>query len=189
MSRRVLAALAALAMMTAVLLLVLAPDTGPTSSLSFVPIAEAAHGQGAQVSSSDAKSRVAAKPWTPPRTPWGHPDLQGVWDYRTITPLERPGAFSGKQLLTDEEAASVLRTGPSRRGPGVPSVTTAASGAAAATRASQHRPAAPPAECPIHASGAPSVSSRTRATNVGVSFRTQSSNVQAPRRGSRALSP
>ncbi len=105
MSRRVLAALAALAIITAVLLLVLAPGTGPTSFLSFVAIAEAARGQGAQISSSDAKSRVAAKPWRPPRTPWGHPDLQGVWDYRTITPLERPSALSGKQFLTDEEAA------------------------------------------------------------------------------------
>ena len=42
---------------------------------------------------------------TPPRTPWGHPDLQGLWDYRTITPLERPSEFAGKQVLTDEEAA------------------------------------------------------------------------------------
>ena len=25
-----------------------------------------------------------------PRTPWGQPDLQGVWDFRTITPIERP---------------------------------------------------------------------------------------------------
>ncbi len=25
-----------------------------------------------------------------PRTPWGEPDLQGVWDYRTLTPLQRP---------------------------------------------------------------------------------------------------
>ena len=25
-----------------------------------------------------------------PRTPWGDPDLQGVWDFRTATPLERP---------------------------------------------------------------------------------------------------
>src|SRR5438105_3098052 len=108
MSRRALAAPGALAIMTAVLLLVLAPGTSPSSSLSFVQIAEAAGGQGARVSSSDAKSRVA-KPWTPPRTPWGHPDLQGVWDYRTITPLERPGAFSGKQLLTDEEAANFQR--------------------------------------------------------------------------------
>src|SRR5437879_4408329 len=89
MSRRALAAQGALAIVTAVILLVLAPGTGPSSSLSFIPVAEATGGQGAQVSSSDAKSRVA-KPWTPPRTPWGHPDLQGVWDYRTITPLERP---------------------------------------------------------------------------------------------------
>ena len=109
MNRRVFAAGGALAIMTAVLLLVLAPGTGPSSSLSFVPIAEAAHGQGAPVSSSDAKSRVAAKPWTPPRTSWGHPDLQGVWDYRTITPLERPGALSGKQLLTDEETVNFER--------------------------------------------------------------------------------
>ena len=42
---------------------------------------------------------------TPPRTPWGHPDLQGLWDYRTITPLERPSEFAGKRVLTDEEAA------------------------------------------------------------------------------------
>src|SRR2546425_9903881 len=92
-----------------VLLLALAPGTAPTSPLRFVPIAEAAHGQGAPVSSSDAKSRVAAKPWTPPRTPWGHPDLQGTWDYRTITPLERPTALAGKEFLTEDEAANFER--------------------------------------------------------------------------------
>jgi hypothetical protein len=27
--------------------------------------------------------------YNPPRTPYGQPDLQGVWDFRTITPLER----------------------------------------------------------------------------------------------------
>ena len=30
------------------------------------------------------------------RTPWGHPDLQGIWDFRTITPMERPGEFAGR---------------------------------------------------------------------------------------------
>ena len=40
-----------------------------------------------------------------PRTPWGSPNLQGVWDFRTITPLERPSALEGKELLTVEEAA------------------------------------------------------------------------------------
>ena len=43
--------------------------------------------------------------WTVPRTPDGQPDLQGVWDYRTITPLERPAELSGKDVLTSEEAA------------------------------------------------------------------------------------
>ena len=43
----------------------------------------------------------------PPRTPWGAPDLQGVWDYRTLTPLERPERFAGKALLTEEEAAEI----------------------------------------------------------------------------------
>ena len=41
-----------------------------------------------------------------PRTPDGRPDLQGVWDFRTITPMERPEALAGKAVLTDEEAAS-----------------------------------------------------------------------------------
>ena len=45
------------------------------------------------------------KTWTTPRTPDGKPDLQGVWDYRTITPLERPVALGTKAFFTDEEAA------------------------------------------------------------------------------------
>ena len=43
--------------------------------------------------------------WTTPRTAWGEPDLQGVWDFRTITPMERPSALSEKGVLTEEEAA------------------------------------------------------------------------------------
>ena len=42
-----------------------------------------------------------------PRTPWGHPDLQGVWDFRTITPLERPAELADREFLTAEEAASL----------------------------------------------------------------------------------
>jgi hypothetical protein len=45
-----------------------------------------------------------AKPYAA-KTPWGDPDLQGVWDYKTITPLERPANFGERQFLNDEEVA------------------------------------------------------------------------------------
>jgi hypothetical protein len=51
----------------------------------------------------------AARDGAIPRTPWGDPDLQGVWDYWTFTPLERPSEFAGKAVLTDEEAAQLAR--------------------------------------------------------------------------------
>jgi hypothetical protein len=38
-----------------------------------------------------------------PAMPWGHPDLQGVWDRRTITPLERPARFEGVAYLSEEQ--------------------------------------------------------------------------------------
>ncbi|MCY4024888.1 MAG: hypothetical protein OXH75_01060 [Acidobacteria bacterium] len=41
------------------------------------------------------------------RTPWGDPDLQGVWDFRTITPLERPAELADQEFLTEEEAAGL----------------------------------------------------------------------------------
>ena len=43
-----------------------------------------------------------------PRTPWGAPDLQGVWDFATMTPMERPEQFAGKATLTEEDAATVV---------------------------------------------------------------------------------
>jgi hypothetical protein len=44
--------------------------------------------------------------WTPPRTPDGKPDLQGTFTFATITPLQRPAALNGKDVLTSEEAAA-----------------------------------------------------------------------------------
>ena len=42
-----------------------------------------------------------------PTTPWGDPDVQGIWDFRTITPLERPEELGDAAFLTAEEAASL----------------------------------------------------------------------------------
>ena len=41
------------------------------------------------------------------RTPFGHPDLQGVWALQTLTPLQRPAEFAGRATLTEEEAAKM----------------------------------------------------------------------------------
>ena len=42
-----------------------------------------------------------------PRTPWGAPDLQGIWDFKTATPLERPEDRGEQAFLTEEEAANI----------------------------------------------------------------------------------
>jgi len=44
--------------------------------------------------------------WVPQRTPWGDPDLQGVYTSATYTPLERPAEFARKEFFTAEEAAA-----------------------------------------------------------------------------------
>ena len=43
----------------------------------------------------------------PARTPWGDPDLQGVWNNGTITPMQRPEELADKEFLTEEEAANL----------------------------------------------------------------------------------
>jgi len=48
------------------------------------------------------------KRYAAPRTPWGHPDLQGVWtsdDARTV-PLQRPAELGERRTLTEEEFAA-----------------------------------------------------------------------------------
>ena len=44
-------------------------------------------------------------PQTAPRTAWGAPDLQGVYDFGTATPLQRPAELAGRAEFTPEEAA------------------------------------------------------------------------------------
>ena len=63
----------------------------------------------ALVSMAPASGQVPKKAAAPakvsvPKTPWGDPDLQGVWNDATSTPLQRPGTVGAKDTLNDEEA-------------------------------------------------------------------------------------
>lgn len=58
----------------------------------------------AQTSSSSAAAPAANASF---KTAWGDPDLQGVWENSTITPLERPRQFGDKAFLTEEEAKAL----------------------------------------------------------------------------------
>jgi hypothetical protein len=52
---------------------------------------------------AQASAAAKAPAYKVPMTPWGHPDLQGVWDYRSITPLERNPRYGDRQFYTDAE--------------------------------------------------------------------------------------
>jgi len=49
-----------------------------------------------------------AKSGQAPKTAWGQPDLEGVWDFSTSTPLQRPPELKDKAELTDQEVAEQL---------------------------------------------------------------------------------
>ena len=50
-------------------------------------------------------AQAPTKAYAPPKTAWGDPDLQGIFTNATVTPLERPTEFDGKEFLTDKEVA------------------------------------------------------------------------------------
>lgn len=64
-------------------------------------------GAGQSPATGQKPAPKAAQPRFAPKTAWGDPDLQGMWDFRTITPMERPLAFGDKQFLSAEEAAEL----------------------------------------------------------------------------------
>ena len=75
-------------------------------SILVVPVAGQA--QKPRAPTTGATSAAPAKPptrvSTPPRTPWGDPDLQGIWNFATSTPFERPAGVGEKPILSDQEA-------------------------------------------------------------------------------------
>ena len=63
----------------------------------------AGQGQTSRAKPTDTKT------WTPPRTPWGDPDLQGMWANRAHVPFERPKEFGTREFLTEQELKEAER--------------------------------------------------------------------------------
>src|SRR5437867_1871765 len=57
----------------------------------------------AQQAKASVPAKTPVKTWTPPKTPWGEPDLQGQWPAVANIPMQRPASFGTRAVLTDEE--------------------------------------------------------------------------------------
>ena len=53
------------------------------------------------------QAQQKAKPAPVKKTAWGDPDIQGIWNHGTITPLERPAKYAGREFLTEKEVADI----------------------------------------------------------------------------------
>jgi hypothetical protein len=57
--------------------------------------------------SFQAMSAQAQNSYVAPRTEWGQPDLQGVWNFSSNVPMQRPQRFGDRQFMTDDEVAQL----------------------------------------------------------------------------------
>src|SRR5258708_13745291 len=91
-----------------------------SSSMLTVAIATAAAGALVSVPVTQASAQAPAASVTPPApaltTPWGEPDLQGIWTDETDTPLQRSPKFASQEFFTevqraelDQERSALLR--------------------------------------------------------------------------------
>lgn len=72
---------------------------------------------GKTVASKAAASKTAAsKTWTPPKTPWGEPDLQGIWPLNDLiaTPFQRPVKYGDRRYMTEDEYAAAQKSASAR---------------------------------------------------------------------------
>jgi hypothetical protein len=88
------------------MILRLLPVAAAVAALNLgAPVPAAGQAKG----SADAGAARRADPkWKAPRTPWGHPDLEGIWttdDMRGV-PMSRQAQYGNRMYLTDEEFAA-----------------------------------------------------------------------------------
>jgi hypothetical protein len=80
-------------------------------AVAFIWFSAIVGAQGAATLANTTAATTIAKDWTPPRTAWGDPDLQGIWstDDSIGVPIQRPDQYGNRLYLTDEEIADRAR--------------------------------------------------------------------------------
>jgi hypothetical protein len=96
--------------------LMLCATTGPATAQQPQKPPQQASQQAAKSPSQTARKAATGKAWTPPKTPWGEPDLQGIWplNHLIATPFQRPEKFGDRRFLTEDEYATAQKNADNR---------------------------------------------------------------------------
>ena len=79
------------------------------SAIALLVVASVAGSASAQESAADADAaKLEPNNWTVPRLADGHPDLQGIWTNKSVTPFERPVDLGNKEFFTPDEAKAFM---------------------------------------------------------------------------------
>ncbi len=81
----------------------------PSGTKAFDPTTTSTDAAIAAAAAAARTAAAARANWTPPRTPWGDPDLRGYYLNLSYTPLERPAGLEGKPFYTEQEAIAAFR--------------------------------------------------------------------------------
>ena len=71
--------------------------------VAVVALLRLAPGQGSKATTETGATNAGPAP----STPWGEPDLQGIWTSDAETPLQRPAKYANREFFTDEERAEL----------------------------------------------------------------------------------
>ena len=78
---------------------------GAAAFLAAIPLLGQSLSPAAKPAATNAPTAKSAKPYTPPKMPWGDPDLQGQWPADANIPMQRPLTLAEKGALSPEELA------------------------------------------------------------------------------------
>jgi hypothetical protein len=84
-------------------------------SVSTITVAMAAAAVGAVISASSTRTSAQA-PAAALKTPWGEPDLQGIWTVETDTPFQRSPKYANQEFFTEQQRAEFDRVRSQLRG-------------------------------------------------------------------------